>query len=149
MPDDIIIITPSYEPLSSRIKTGVIKLVSDGYIARFRNVAPGTDPSDAWNVEQQTAYAKFIAEQLAAINKQITIIIKTEPKYPIKISFTGAINGVNKQYTLNQKFYANSLWVFYNGVKQDTTKYTVVDETVTLTFAPKAEQTLEFYAVIL
>lgn len=147
MPDDIIIITPNYEPLSSRIRTGVIKLVSDGYEARFANVGDGLSAHDAWNVGQHNAYAEFIAEQIAAINGKITIIINTDPKYPIKIAFTGAINGTNKAYTLSQKFYANSLFVFYNGVKQDTTKYTVVNETVTLTFAPKSEQILEFYAV--
>jgi hypothetical protein len=148
MPEDIIIITPNYEPLSSRIKTGVIKLVSDGYPAKFRNIAPGTDGSDAWVVSQQIVYANQIAKQIASINGQIKIIIETEPKYPVKIPFTGLINGVNRQYTLSQEFYANSLWVFYNGVKQDASRYTVDGELVTLNFAPKSEQTLEFYAVI-
>ena len=60
---------------------------------------------------------------------------------------TSQVDGSNQSFTISQSFVADSIEVFYNGIKQRTTnEFTVVNSTTIQTvFVPSSNSTLTVF----
>ena len=77
-----------------------------------------------------------------------TVVSDFEAIYFKKATFTGAINGTNDEFTLNEEVRAGSETVYLNGLLQEAgVEYTVAGSVVTFTTAPLAGDKVVIYGV--
>ncbi len=64
------------------------------------------------------------------------------------ITYTGAINNINRVYILDTNIVDGSDLFFYQGGKVDRAEYSIVNnQEVTFIFIPQEDSTLEFYGI--